>query len=98
MKKRIQGELPQYWLILETKEKILSISEIKTYNKWHATHIDTFYKLVALSAAQMKNNSSIGMLVAGSFRVSLFIDLGCPGDFGKGWRGDLGTFMISRPI
>ena len=37
-------------------------------------------------------------IIAGSFRVSLFIDLGCPGDFGKGWRGDLGTFMISRPI
>ena len=38
------------------------------------------------------------ILVAGSFRVSLFIDLGCPRDLGKGWRGDLGTFMISRPI
>ena len=38
------------------------------------------------------------IFIAGSFRVSLFIDLGCPGDFGKGWRGDLGTFMISRPI
>ena len=36
--------------------------------------------------------------IAGSFRVSLFIDLGCPRDLGKGWRGDLGTFMISRPI
>ena len=35
---------------------------------------------------------------AGSFRVSLFIDLGCPRDLGKEWRGDLGTFMISRPI
>ena len=34
----------------------------------------------------------------GSFRVSLFIDLGCPRDLGKEWRGDLGTFMISRPI
>ena len=31
-------------------------------------------------------------------RGSLFIELGCPRDFGKGWRGDLGTFMISRPI
>ena len=30
-------------------------------------------------------------------RVSLFIELGCPRDLGKGWRGDLGTFMISRP-
>ena len=28
-------------------------------------------------------------------RVSLFIELGCPGDLGKGWRVDLGTFMIS---
>ena len=35
-------------------------------------------------------------LVAGSFRVSLFIDLRCPGDFGKGWRGDLGTFIIVK--
>ena len=31
-------------------------------------------------------------------RGSLFIELGCPEDLGKGWRGDLGTFMISRPI
>ena len=31
-------------------------------------------------------------------RGSLFIELGCPGDLGKGWRGDLGTFMIRRPI
>ena len=30
-------------------------------------------------------------------RGSLFIELGCPEDLGKGWRGDLGTFMISRP-
>ena len=37
-------------------------------------------------------------LVAGSFRVSLFIDLGCPWDLGTGWRGAFGTFMISRPI
>ena len=31
-------------------------------------------------------------------RGSLFIELGCLRDLGKGWRGDLGTFMISRPI
>ena len=30
-------------------------------------------------------------------RVSLFIELGCPSVSRKGWRGDLGTFMISRP-
>ena len=30
-------------------------------------------------------------------RVSLFIELGGPRDLGKGWRGDLGTFIISRP-
>ena len=30
-------------------------------------------------------------------RVSLFIELGGPSVSGKGWRGDLGTFMISRP-
>ena len=39
-----------------------------------------------------------GHVIAGSFRVSLFIDLGCPRDLGKGWGGDLGTFMIRRPI
>ena len=44
------------------------------------------------------NFSERERIIAGSFRVSLFIDLGCPGDFGKGWRGDLDTFMISRPI
>ena len=37
-------------------------------------------------------------LLLAQFRVSLFIDLGCPRDLGKEWRGDLGTFMISRPI
>ena len=31
-------------------------------------------------------------------RVSLFIELGGPHSFGKGWWGALGTFMISRPI
>ena len=31
-------------------------------------------------------------------RVSLFIELGGPRDLGTEWRGDLGTFMISRPI
>ena len=31
-------------------------------------------------------------------RGSLFIEFGCPTDLGKGWRGDLGTFMISMPI
>ena len=31
-------------------------------------------------------------------RGSLFIELGCMRDLGKGWRGDLGTFMISRSI
>ena len=31
-------------------------------------------------------------------RVSLFIELRGAEDLGKGWRGDLGTFMISRPI
>ena len=31
-------------------------------------------------------------------RGSLFIKLGCLRDLGRGWRGDLGTFMISRPI
>ena len=31
-------------------------------------------------------------------RGSLFIELGCTRDLGKGWRGDLGTFMISRSI
>ena len=31
-------------------------------------------------------------------RGSLFIELGCTRDLVKGWRGDLGTFMISRTI
>ena len=31
-------------------------------------------------------------------RGSLFIELGCTRDLGKEWRGDLGTFMISRSI
>ena len=43
-------------------------------------------------------NSNLVLLIAGLFRVSLFIDLGCPRDLEKGWMGDLGTFMISRPI
>ena len=43
------------------------------------------------------SNTSV-KIIAGSFRVSLFIDLGCPKDLGRGWWGDLGTFMISRPI
>ena len=37
-------------------------------------------------------------LIAGWFRVSLFIDLGCPSDLGTGWRGVFGTFMTNRLI
>ena len=36
--------------------------------------------------------------LSGQLQSKHFGVLGCPGDFGKGWRGDLGTFMISRPI
>ena len=43
-----------------------------------------------------------GKTLLGTFcwlvRGSLFIELGYLRDLGKGWRGDLGTFMISRPI
>ena len=42
--------------------------------------------------------TKVYFLIAGSFRVSLFIDLGFPWDLGKGWWGHLGTFMISRHI
>ena len=41
----------------------------------------------AIKLEQMK-------IIAGSFRGSLFIELGCPGDLGKEWREDLGTFSI----
>ena len=41
--------------------------------------------------------SYLGNLFCWLVRGSLFIELGCPEDLGKGWRGDLGTFMISRP-
>ena len=37
-------------------------------------------------------------VIAGSFRVSLFLDLGCPIYLETGWRGAFGTFMISRPM
>ena len=36
--------------------------------------------------------------ITGSFRVSIVIELGCTGDLGMGWWGDIGTFMINRPI
>ena len=38
------------------------------------------------------------IFIAGSFGVSLIIDLVCLYDVGTGWWGALGTFMISRPI
>ena len=34
----------------------------------------------------------------GSFKVSLFFELGYQSDLGTGWREAFGTFMISRPI
>ena len=46
----------------------------------------------------MCTDSEKAMDICWLVRVSLFIELGCPSDLGKGWRGDLGTFMISRPI
>ena len=39
-------------------------------------------------------------IIAGSFGVRLFIDLGSLSDFRTWWRRDFGTFryIISRPI
>ena len=42
--------------------------------------------------------NATNVIIAGLFRVSLFIDLGFPQDLGKGSWGHLGPFMISRPI
>ena len=36
-------------------------------------------------------------LIAGSLQAAYSLNWGAR-DLGKGWRGDLGTFMISRPI
>ena len=57
-----------------------------------------FLEKVSLLVNHVSIATKIFNIFAGSFRVSLFIDLGCPRDLGKEWRGDLGTFMISRPI
>ena len=63
--------------------------------------ISTLFHIITYTFSKLafkKSHDLISSVFAGSFRVSLFIDLGCPRDLGKGWRGDLGTFMISRPI
>ena len=44
-----------------------------------------------------RTNLSFSSAYCWLVRGSLFIAWGCPRDSGKGWRGDLGTFMISRP-
>ena len=53
------------------------------------------------SKAKLWCNLSLNIgqtIIAGLFRVSLFIDFGCLSDLGIGWRGAFGTFMVSRPI
>ena len=50
-----------------------------------------FFKLTSTTATQVTT------FVAGSLEAAYSLNLGCPEDLGKGWRGDLGTFMISRP-
>ena len=38
------------------------------------------------------------LFVAGLLEAVYSLKWGGPGDLGKGWRGDLDTFMISRSI
>ena len=51
-----------------------------------------------LTKASQWSSMSILLRSCRLVRGSLFIELGCTRDLGKGWRGDLGTFMISRSI
>ena len=46
----------------------------------------------------MNLNTDWNIINCWLIRGSLFIELGCQGDLRKGWRGHLGTFMISRPV
>ena len=64
----------------------------------------TFYKYLVAFPVKYHAISSLGSKCflckkyCWLVRGSLFIELGCTRDLGKGWRGDLGTFMISRSI
>ena len=70
---------------------------IQSFKSSHimVTFLGLFKKCLALpSTFYLMYFHNICWLVRGS----LFIELGCTRDLGKGWRGDLGTFMISRSI
>ena len=54
-------------------------------------HTNNYFTIAAISIERVYS------IYCWLVRGSLFIDLGCPRDLGKGWRGDLGTFMINRP-
>ena len=60
--------------------------------------LDILFSAVSMICPSSTFSIVFDQLVAGSFRVSLFIDLGCPRDLGTGWWGAFGTFKISRPI
>ena len=75
----------------------LSIYLFYFFNFWAKWKVPVIITISRTKSKYYSHLSIILLFIAGSFRVSLFIDLGCPRDLGKGWRGDLGTFMISRP-
>ena len=84
--------LTQYILIISTTSpELQNLPAIKLSEP----QINVIFLLI--TSQKYVSTNILNYLFAGSFRVSLFIDLGCPRDLGKGWRGDLGTFMISRP-
>ena len=86
---------------------ILSLNPTQSFVAWfyfvlffQLSHKTNFILVVKILFCVLMDYTKLNLtfLIAGSFRVSLFIDLGCPWDLGTEWRGAFGTFMINRPI
>ena len=77
------------------------LKDFSKHNFWRYTLIG--FNLIWICCSGRRNcnllhfsKRDFQLIITGSFRVSLFIDLGFLWDLGTGWRGALGTFMISR--
>ena len=69
---------------ISLSNKNCSIRLINFHEKLSWTSIRSFLVIVFDSEFN-RFLSDLLAIIAGSFRVSLFIDLGCPRDLGKGW-------------
>ena len=80
-----------------TRDSILTLRRHQKF-KTELMSFKFFKKTADLDRSKLEPYTKFGEQYCWLVRGSLFIELGCPRDLGKRWIGDLGTFMMSRPI